>query len=284
MQKIIPLIPAVLAKALEGSHPVASEAKQKKAWALFEESIDATSLAKARSLLEQALELDPSSLQIIRQYIAALVFPPEAELGLLRKLLELAEKQLGKKLFDEAKGHFWMVYETRPYMMIRDEVANKLLQAGQLEEACAEWQAMLELNPNDNQGVRYNLLCGLMVMGSLKDADKLFQKYDESNYHTVFAWCKVLYLFITGDEAQATKALVIARKQNPNSEKFVLGKGKLSTRPLDSYIGGDISEAQMYGVQLELAWSRYPKALGWLLVQDKTPKAKAAVKTAKKKA
>ena len=227
--------------------------------------------------------MDPGSLQIIRQYIAALAFPPEAELGLLRKLQALAEKQLGKKLFDEAKGHFWLVYETRPYMMIRDEVAHKLLLAGKLEEACAEWQAMLELNPNDNQGVRYNLLCGLMMMGNLKDAEKLFQKYDESERHTVFAWCKVLYLFIGGDEAQAVKALAIARKQNPSSEPFVLGQGTYPVRPLDSYIGGHVSESQMYGVQLELAWARYPKALGWLLVHGKKPKAKAAVKTAKKK-
>ena len=162
MSNIIPLIPEILTKALEGQ-PSVSPAKQTKALLLFEEAYEANSQLEARRLLEMALKQDPTNINIIHLFISVLELPEESELLLLRKLLALAEKQLGKKLFQEAKGHFWMLYETRPYMMIREEIAHKLLLQGELEEACDEWQALLELNPSHNQAIRYDLLCGLMI-------------------------------------------------------------------------------------------------------------------------
>ena len=89
-------------------------------------------------------------------------------------------------------------------------------------------------------------------------------------------------LLLTGDELQATKALAVARKQNPHTESFILGKGKLPSEHVDSYTIGDISESQMYGTLLQVAWSKYPQALNWLVAQGKTPQAKRTTKAAKK--
>jgi len=273
MQKIIPLVPSVLTKALEGQ-PAATEANQERAWDLFEDSMMARTPSKTKSLLEQALEIDPNNIQIMTELVNHLQLIPEAELDVLRKMLAFSEKQLGKKLFKEAKGNFWLVSETRPYMRIKEQIAHKLLELGRLEEACKEWQSILVLNPNDNQGVRYYLLCGLLAMGMLKQVKAMYKLYDEVSYHTVFAWGKVLEHLIEGDEARAVEALGRARKQNSHTEKFLVGKGKFPKMPLDSYSPGDISEAQMYAIPLEYAWSKHPKAMGWLLMQGERKKAK----------
>jgi hypothetical protein len=61
-----------------------------------------------------------------------------------------------------------------------------------LAEAVAEYRAMLELNPGDNQGVRYSLLPSLPELNRLEAARKLFEKYpEESEFNTVFAWGRV---------------------------------------------------------------------------------------------
>lgn len=266
MQKIIPLVPAVLAKAIEGQ-PIAREADQERAWDLFENATFAKTPAEARNLLEQALELDPNNIGIMEELLEVLGLIPEAEIKVLRKMILLAETLLGKKVIKQAKGELWYVGEARPYMRLRDRYAHKLLECGQLMDACREWHALIELNRNDNLGVRYHMLCGLLAMGMLKQVKAMYKLFDEADLHTVFAWGKVLMHLIEDDEARAVEALDRARKQNPYTEKFIVGKGKYPKRPLDSYMPGDISEAQMYAIPLEFAWSKHPKAMGWLLMR-----------------
>lgn len=270
MPKIITLIPSILLDALSGL-PVTSEASQERAWDLLEESSEAGSLQEAREILEEALELDPHNAHIMISLHGMLKMEPEAELELLHKMLAFAERELDSELFEDARGHFWHVSETRPYMLIRDHIAENLLVLGRLEEAAEEWQAMLALNPNDNQGIRYSLLCCLLALGKLAEVRGLFEAYDECSFNTTFAWGKVLERLIAGDEVGAKEAVNVARKQNPHTEKLLLGKAKMPKHLLDSYMGGDISEAQHFADRIFLAWSKHPSALGWLLVQGKKP-------------
>ena len=52
----------------------------------------------------------------------------------------------------------------------------------------AEIEGLLELNPNDNQGMRYLLMGAYLAMNRLDGARRLFEKYDERPYTATWAW------------------------------------------------------------------------------------------------
>ena len=104
-------------------------------------------------------------------------------------------------------------------MRVRPELAEKLFPVGRIEDAINEWEAMLVLNPGDNQGLRYRLLASLMALGKIPDAKRLFKQYpDESGFNTVFSWLQVLELHLAGKETEALDALNAAGKQNKHSK------------------------------------------------------------------
>ena len=72
--------------------------------------------------------------------------------------VEAGELALGAEGFEEYAGHFWGFLETRPYMRARAGLAIALIKLGDESAAIEHFRAMLKLNPNDNQGIRYLLL------------------------------------------------------------------------------------------------------------------------------
>lgn len=191
----------------------------------------------------------------------------EERVEMLRKVVDIGERNLGPKAFEEGKGCFWGLLETRPYMRARAQLALVLRDAGRWDEAIAEWEAMLELNPNDNQGMRYDLLAGRLRLGRLDAARGLLARYDECRYSTTFAWGKVLERFLSGDHEGATQALAVARKQNQHTEPFVTGQRKLPKSMPGGYSPGSEDEAICFAQGLRAAWECHPDSLRWLSEQ-----------------
>src|SRR3546814_10479040 len=77
-------------------------------------------------------------------------------LALYRQGVEAGERALGDE-FEGLSGHFWGFLQTRPYMRARAGLAITLWRLGDQQAAIAHYRAMLILNPNDNQGIRYLL-------------------------------------------------------------------------------------------------------------------------------
>ena len=183
----------------------------------------------------------------------------------MRKLVEVTEERLGKQAFKEFAGHFWGFHETRPYMRVRAALADALQRAGRIESSVAEVEAMLELNPNDNQGLRYRLLACHLALGKLADVRRLFKRYpDEFDFNTVFAWGKVLERYLAGKPDEALKAIAAAQKQNPSSKAYILGHRKLPKNLPDSYSPGSKEESACFAADLQTAWNAHPEAKKWL--------------------
>jgi tetratricopeptide (TPR) repeat protein len=232
---------------------------------LFYDAMEAETDEQERELITKALALDPTNVDALLTYARNCLFTDEQYIEVLRKIVAVGEKNLGPKGFKEYAGHFWGFIETRPYMRAREELAEALRAAGRLEEAVAEWEAMLELNPNDNQGVRFNLLAGYLALGRLEGARRLFEKYEaDCQYNTVFAWGKVLERFLSGELPAAEKALAVARKQNSFTQGFIKGHRQMPKHLPDSYAMGSKEEAVCYAEVLCGAWSKHPSALKWL--------------------
>jgi tetratricopeptide (TPR) repeat protein len=219
-------------------------------------------------LMKQALKLDPANVDALLHIFSTLDLEEDEEIETLRKIVAVGEKKLGPKAFKEFAGAFWGFIETRPYMRARERLAEYLRAADRLEEAIVEWEAMLQLNPGDNQGVRYALLATLLALGRLDRVRKLFQAYSgEFDFNAVFAWGRVLERFLSGDLAGSSVALTAARKQNPHMQAYVKGHRTLPKYLAEAYAPGSKEEAICFAEGLRAAWGKHPAALKWLETQ-----------------
>jgi tetratricopeptide (TPR) repeat protein len=240
----------------------AGEAQQ-----LVYDAWEAETEERERELMCQALEINPGNADALLYMLDHAGLGEEEEIQALRNIVAAAAKGLGPKVFNENAGHFWGFIETRPYMRARHRLAGGLRAAGRLEEAITEYEAMLGLNPHDNQGVRYELLPAYLGLNRLKPARALLKKYTESQFSAPFAWCQVLERLLSDDPAAAQQALAVARKLNPHLQVYIKGHRDLPRDLPDSYAMGSKEEAHCFAEVLRSAWARHPQALQWLAEQ-----------------
>lgn len=239
---------------------------------LVYDAMEASTWERRLRLVRQALELDPENVDALLMLEASSDFKGEERIEALRRIVAVGAKRLGNKAFKELVPHFWGFHETRPYMRARQELAATLHGAGRLDEAVQEWVEMLALNENDNQGVRYELLPTLLEQGRLDEARALMERFqDEGEWSVVFAWSLVLERHLSGDDAAATKALAVARKQNPYMEVYLKGHRKLPKNLPSSYSSGSKEEALCFAKVLMAAWKAHSAAVMWLSKQPAMP-------------
>jgi len=92
--------------------------------------------------------------------------------SLYRKALELAEPEVR----EIQKGDFWSGIDSRPYMRAIHGLGLSAWRQGRIEEAIGIFKKMLELNPNDNQDVRYLIGPLYHELGNLKEAVKRYEQ------------------------------------------------------------------------------------------------------------
>jgi tetratricopeptide (TPR) repeat protein len=131
--------------------------------------------------------------------LAEIATTPAQTLELYRRGVAAGERALGKRAFVEDVGHFWGLLETRPYMRARAGLALSQWVRGQHDEAIARWRAMLILNPNDNQGIRYVLAARLLEAGRDRELAALLKRHEDDG-RAYLIWIKALCIFrIRGD-------------------------------------------------------------------------------------
>ncbi|MGL4513638.1 MAG: tetratricopeptide repeat protein [Lacipirellulaceae bacterium] len=233
----------------------------------------------AKLLVEMAIEVCPELTDVFAEMAA------EDDLGVVEACrLELArrEKELGKKAFKELVGEFWGWHETRPYMRARADLAYALLDAGEDEEAIEHLEAMLDLCPNDNLGMRYPLLATYLETIDRDGWEKLFERYPEE-WSCVYEWGKVLASLLAGDEAAAEGALAKAREMNPHAEAYFNGDTPLPDEGPGMYSPGTPSEAHYCAFELGDAWEAHSEATEWLGARREVAAPPKGVKRAKRK-
>jgi tetratricopeptide (TPR) repeat protein len=228
----------------------------------------ATTTAQGEALIRRALELDPTNVDALLQMGGYAGLTGEDKIEWMRKTVRMGEKNLGPELLDGYAGAFWVALQTRPYMRARQQLAEALTVAGRLEEAVAEYQALLSLNPDDHQRVRYPQLLLLLRLQRLAEARKLFREYpDDLTAQVVFSWGRVLERFLADDRATAATALTAARKRNPHLADYLLGRRPLPEKRPEVYTPGSPEEAVSFAESLHAIWAVHPAALDWLAAQ-----------------
>ncbi|HOV75256.1 MAG TPA: hypothetical protein PK967_14900 [Candidatus Hydrogenedentes bacterium] len=225
------------------------EETRKKGWSdadeaqeIMFEAMSTDSFEEAQKGVKKALQLDPNNAD-------ALLFASikEAEdvddaVRRIREAIARVETAFGAEFMEETKGHFWGDVFTRPYMRLRLGLFHILNEAERWDEAIAEAEGILELNPDDNQGVRDHLLLAYLVVGNTKQARALMKRYPES-HKAVQAWATVFEKYISNNKEGAKKALLKAVKNNPHILKYMLGVEALPDSPPPYYSPGTESEA-----------------------------------------
>lgn len=206
------------------------------------DAMRAPSAAAAAKFARQALELDPDCVDALLVLAQTEKLTPADYVERLREAVRAGERSLGPEIFEEGKGYFYGLLETRPYMRARFTLAETLWGLGQHEDATREWEAMLELNSGDNQGCRYRLMGCYLAAGNVEGADRLFQKY-KGDWSAVFAWGLVVRRLLGGDTAGAAKAWTKAVKVNPHLIDLLTGRLRLPQHMPELVGMGDESEA-----------------------------------------
>ncbi len=187
------------------------------------------------------------------------------------KGIKAGERALGKKNFEEYKGHFWGFTKSRPYMRARRGHAHALWKLGRHEEAIENYRDMLELNPGDNQGIRYILAACYAEDQRWDDLEKLFnmEKY-KNDCAADWIYSEALLAYVKNGSCEETnKLLLVARKYNAHVPDYLVGKKIPSEKLPDRITLGGESEAMCYGAVFLEAWKKVPGAIEWLKKQTK---------------
>lgn len=218
---------------------------------------------EALALCEQALKLDPGCIDAL--LIKATLEAPSDRVhaSLLRVIIRDAEARFGEAFMRENRGHFWGFVETRPYMRARECLVAVLTVLGEVEAAIAECEAMLDLNPGDNQGIRDRLRGLYLQADNTEGVRRLAKEYPDSML-AVPQWAKVLERWISGDLKTAAKTARTAHKQNRHFVPFILGKKRIPDSSPGYYAPGDVTEAIHCVEMLGHAWLEHPEAMVWL--------------------
>ena len=151
-----------------------------------------SALNLAQDIMYDAWETDDTKKRIKLAYKALSISPDCADAYVLlaedeaktvekakdlyQKGVEAGKRALGGKTFKEDAGYFWGMIETRPYMRARAGLLECLWEMEKHDEAITHCREMLQLNPNDNQGIRYILASYLATLGRFDDLEKLLNK------------------------------------------------------------------------------------------------------------
>lgn len=136
------------------------------------------------------------------------------------------------------------------------------------KESVAIYEEMIELNPNDNQGVRDQLLLYLIELNE----DKKFKKYAkayEDDFMAFPLFNRALFAFKTeGETKNSNKLLEKALAQNKHVAKRLLLKKQIGE--IAEYYGiGDENEANYYASYAQEVWASIEGALDWLKKHNK---------------
>lgn len=227
------------------------------------EAAESGDVERALARARQALDIDPDCVDAL-MLLSQAASESQAELiDNMRRTVAAGERALGQEFFEEHAGNFWGILETRPYMRARSLLAQCLAEAGRRDEAVEHYEALLELNPNDNQGLRYFLMGLYLEANRLDGAAALFDQFEDEG-SAMFAWARVLARFMADDEAGAAAAFEESRQANPHVEPLLTGKKRMPGEMPEYYGIGDENEAVVCVDAIGAAWKRAGGALAWL--------------------
>ena len=216
------------------------------AYELLEEAQNTKSKKKAKKLAEEAYLGCPDCFDALL-YMVELEDSYIKKLELLEEGLEFEKDRLEEEKYFEKDniGHFYGIFETRPYMRGLYTKANIFIEMGKIKQARYICKEILKLNKNDNLGARYLLMAIYAFLEDEKEMLALYKKYPEEHLQMLFPLFALYYK--NSNDEKAIEYLKRINKSNPNFLKFFKGKMEDNENIMPGYYSiGDSSEIKMY--------------------------------------
>ena len=202
---------------------------------------------------KEAIKLAKKAYKKSSDCFDAILFQCDLEENVIKRMkllndgLEIEKNRLtNEKYFDKENiGHFYGIFETRPYIRGLSIKAEYLLEEGKLRQAANICKEVLRLNENDNLGVRYLLMAIYATLEEEKSMLDLYKKYPEEDLEMLFPLFAIYYK--SGNDKKALEYLKRIDKCNSNFVKYFNGTIKQSKKVSSGYYSrGDSSEIFMY--------------------------------------
>jgi tetratricopeptide (TPR) repeat protein len=149
-------------------------------------------------------------------------------------------------------------------MRARAGLAATLNALGEVDAAISNYRDMLRLNPNDNQGIRYELASCLMKSGDTEALKKLLKQYDEDG-SALWLYTQALVAFRENKADNKTEELVKkALSANSHVPAALAGTKKVKSSTSGYITMGGEDEAAHYVQEWGFDWLTTPGAVDWL--------------------
>lgn len=239
-----------------------------------------TTVRSRIALARKALVISPLCADAYNLLAENAASPAESQ-DLYTRAMAAGEIALGPAGFEDYEGHFWGSLETRPYMRARHGLALTLLKLGEEDTAIGHFRAMLALNPNDNQGIRYLLLAALLRRGDAASMKSLIKTHPDE-WSANWLYTRLLLAYRGGDAAKPATLKMAREAQSANRHVSAILSG--TTPPVPSTNGyitmGGPDEATEYVREFGPAWKDTPGAIEWLIAPaGAAPSRRRATKT-----
>ncbi len=191
---------------------------------------------------------------------------PRKRNELLNEGLKNEEKRLKEKnYFDKENiGHFYGIFETRPYIRGLYLKASYLLEVGEIESAENVCKEILKLNENDNTGSRYLLMGIYAILTKEQELLKLSKKYSENALEVLFPLFALYYNL--DNTKKAKEYLKKINESNSHFIKYFKGPLKPNKDVIQGcYVKGEVSEVIMYFSQYRFLIDTLPNLKEFVL-------------------
>ena len=217
---------------------------------------------KGYQLALKALRMDPDCIEAY-EYLGALEPIPETAILYYKNGIEIGKQIFAKTHFKTGIGNFWMIHETRPFMRCLQAYADCFKDMGRYHDAVSVYEEMISLNPNDNQGVRDQLLLYLIKINEYNK----YRKYDKlykDDLGAFMSFNRALFAFKTvGSSSNSNELLQQAIKSNKYVIPKLISKSISDDFP-EVYGMGDENEAIYYCYFAHQIWHDTDGAIDWI--------------------
>ena len=241
-------------------------------WDLLEEMHYARSGSpKRKKIAKQILEIEPENLEAKQALFSYL--PRLEELYELEKL----EREEVKKLDPEEMG--WEYIENRPYLRLKADLVGKYVRNAFFTKAEKQYKELLEMNPNDSLGARFELMNVYAHLEKYDEAKAFLDEYEkEYRLNDLLLVPMILVALKVGENEVAEDYYRKLLKENSDVTKFLRllkkegaeGVEMIADEPNDGYYRPNSLES------LVLCFGRLAKTIDlndfaeWLIVTKKT--------------
>ena len=241
-------------------------------WDLLEEMHYARpGTPKRKKIAKQILEIEPDNIEAKQALFSYL--PRPEELYELEKL----EREEFKKLDPEEMG--WEYIENRPYLRLKADLASKYVRNAFFTKAEKQYKELLEMNPNDSLGARYELMNVYAHLEKYDEAKAFLDEYEkEYRLDDMLLIPMMLLSLKVGKNEVAEDYYRKLLKENSDVTKFLRllkkegaeGVEMIADEPNDGYYRPNSLES------LVLCFGRLAKTIDlnyfaeWLIVTKKT--------------